>query len=251
MTLPSSGAISWGDIRTEFVQSGAFSIAQCYRTEDTTVSNGSTVTPFGPGTANIPTSGAISASNFYGQSGFPSFQTFVAGVTSIDDGKGTITTYQGWTTGDQGTVGSPAGSSHGTIKTSSNDRCICTGLRWRADFGFAQMAFAVNSDGQFAASSVSSSSSDINLNNANAGVSGSKLNGKVMKVYNGTGTGGTLLGSWTLDINGGQISSNAVMTGFKTGSATSSNQNAVFQANSDDLVTQTLTPGNTYSFTIT
>ena len=113
------------------------------------------------------------------------------------------------------------------------------------------MAFAVNSDGQFAASSVSSSSSDINLNNANAGVSGSKLNGKVMKVYNGTGTGGTLLGSWTLDINGGQISSNAVMTGFKTGSATSSNQNAVFQANSDDLVTQTLTPGNTYSFTIT
>ncbi len=251
MTLPASGAISWSDIRTEFVQSGAFSIADCYRTEDTTVANGSTVTPFGPGTANIPTSGAISASNFYGQSGFPSFQTFVAGVTSVDDGKGTVTTYQGWTTGDQGAVGSPAGSSHGTIKTSAGDRCICTGLRWESGAGFAQMAFAVNSDGAFAASSVSSSSSDVNLTNANAGTSGSKLNGKVMKVYNGTGTGGTLLGSWTLNTNGGQISTGAVMTGFRTGPAATSNQNAVFQANSTTNVTQTLTVGNTYTFTIT
>ena len=58
MALPSSGAISWSDIRTEFVQTGAFSLTQCYR------SNGSSVMPFTAGTSGIPSSGAISASNF-------------------------------------------------------------------------------------------------------------------------------------------------------------------------------------------
>lgn len=59
MTLPASGAISLGDIQTEFGGSNPASLDEYYR--------GGTYVPNIVSTQSIPTSGAIAMSNFYSQ----------------------------------------------------------------------------------------------------------------------------------------------------------------------------------------
>lgn len=66
MALPTSGPISWEMIRAEFGGSHPILISQYYR--------GGGLVPNIPANANVPTSGTISAQNFYGATKAAPFQ---------------------------------------------------------------------------------------------------------------------------------------------------------------------------------
>jgi len=246
MSLPSSGAISWGDIRTEFVQSGAFSLTQCYR------SDGSSVMPFTPGTSGIPASGTISASDFYGKSGYGTYQTFVAGSMQVVDKAGTSFDQPGF---DSNVGNSSGGSSNGTLKIGGNNkRTIVTQIKWIPSSSYSSASgSAFSLDIQFVQggnintiAAPSYSSGDLNLSNANGSTSGSFLNGKTLTIYNGTGTGGSVVLTSTLNSNGGQRDEATSSPLYYA----ASNQTARFGVTCQ-YESATLTTGNTYSFTIT
>lgn len=65
MVLPASGTISWNDIQNEFGGSNPISINEYYK--------GGSLVPNHPGHNSIPTSGTISANNFYNGIAFYGF----------------------------------------------------------------------------------------------------------------------------------------------------------------------------------
>lgn len=73
MALPTSGPISIQDIVNEFGGSGTHSLSEYYR--------GGTYVPNTPANSNIPTSGSISLSNFYGAVASPTI-SFTGGTVS-------------------------------------------------------------------------------------------------------------------------------------------------------------------------
>jgi len=78
MTLPSSGALAFSQIQSEFGGSNPISLSEYYR--------GGPIVPNHGNTSNIPTSGSISVSNFYGtsaQAPFPNVRNanIVSGVS--------------------------------------------------------------------------------------------------------------------------------------------------------------------------
>ena len=87
--LPTSGAISWNDIQNSFGGSNPVAINEYYRD--------STYVPTSAINNNIPTSGTITAANFYGSDGFSGTTgTFTNGNTG-----GKISS-QGWIAGSIG-----------------------------------------------------------------------------------------------------------------------------------------------------
>ena len=244
MALPASGAISWQDIRDEFVQTGAFALTQCYR------SNGSSVMPFTAGTSGIPSSGAISASDFQGKSGYGTFQTFVAGSMIALDKNNASYDRPGFDLN----AGSTGGSSNGTIKIGGNNkRAMVSRLSWipsgsydpttELDIYFKQ-ACDINT---IAAGTYDSG--DLNLSNANGSVSGSFLYNKTLTIYNGTGTGGSVVLTSVIATNAGQQSLDSTSSN-QTQYHAPSNQTGRFGVKAT-YESATLTTGNTYSFTIT
>lgn len=242
MSLPSSGAISWGDIRTEFVQSGAFSLTQCYR------SNGSSVMPFTPGTSGIPASGTISASNFYGKSGYGTFQTFVAGSMQVADKGGSLFDKPGF---DLNVGNSSGGSSNGTLKIGGNNkRAMVSKISWIPSSTYSPITTL---DIQFLQAGNLNTilgppydSGDLSLATSNGGTSGSFLNGKTLTIYNGTGTGGSVVLTSVIQSNGGQRDENTSSPLYYA----ASDQTARFGVTCT-YESVNLTSGNTYSFTIT
>jgi len=243
MALP-TGAISWGDIRTEFVQSGAFSLTQCYR------SNGSSVMPFTNGTSGIPASGTISASNFQGKSGYGTFQTFVAGSMIALDKGGSSYDQPGF---DLNVANSSSGSSSGTIKIGGNNkRTMVNRLAWIPSGSYSPVTtldiYFVQSGNASTVFGPSYDAGDLNLANANGGTSGSFLEGKTLTIYNGTGTGGSVVLTSVISGNKGQQNITVVGAGGGQYHAPS-DQTARFGVGCT-YESATLTTGNTYSFTI-
>ena len=178
MTLPSSGAISFDNLRTERAVGGAINLGDMYR-------QGSK-TPVSPGTTNIPTSGAISMSNFYGKTLYGSnFITFVAS-TGITDGK--VANQQGFAYGtDDITV--PGGSTTtGTLEAGNGVRFIMSGFTMLG--GIRNVTSGSIHGVVDQTSPVTASNSSDYVGSANT----TQMRDRVVKLYNGTGTGGTLLG---------------------------------------------------------
>jgi hypothetical protein len=243
MALPASGAISWSDIRDEFVQSGAFALTQCYR------SNGSSVMPFTAGTTGIPASGTISASNFQGKSGYGTFQTFVAGSMIAIDKNNLSVDRPGFDLN----VGSSGGSGNGTIKIGGNNkRAMVSRIAWvpSASYDPTQpLDIYFNQAGNINTIAANKyDSGDLNLSNANGAVSGSFLNGKTITIYNGTGTGGSVVLTSVISVNAGQQNLDSTSSN-QTQYHAASNQTGRFGV-SCTYESATLTTGNTYSFTI-
>lgn len=244
MALPASGAISWQDIRDEFVQTGAFALTQCYR------SNGSSVMPFTAGTSGIPSSGAISASDFQGKSGYGTFQTFVAGsMIAIDKNNATYDK-----PGFDLNVGSTGGSSNGTIKIGGNNkRAMVSRLSWIPSGSYdptTELDIYFNQAGDINTIAAGTyDSGDLNLSNANGSVSGSFLYNKTLTIYNGTGTGGSVVLTSVIATNAGQQSLDSTSSN-QTQYHAPSNQTGRFGVKAT-YESATLTTGNTYSFTIT
>ena len=244
MSLPSSGAISWGDIRTEFVQSGAFSLTQCYR------SNGSSVMPFTAGTSGIPSSGTISASNFYGKSGYGTYQTFVAGALQVIDKASQAFDKPGFDLNIIGTGNNNGGTSNATIKIGGNNkRAMISSITWIPSSTYSpttSLSIYCVQGGQYnTIGSPSYDSGDLNLFNANGGTAGSFLNGKTLTIYNGTGTGGSVVLTSVISGNVGQQDVSTSSSVYYSASG----QTARFGA-SCTYESVNLTTGNTYSFTI-
>lgn len=224
MALPSSGAISFDNIRTEAGFSGAVSMSDLYL-------DGAKI-PKNPSTTGIPTSGAISTSNFYSRSIYPSYLVFTAGTFLDFAGK---VSYEGYMYVNTAYLaGGSAVSS--TMNTGSGHRLILTGIRWISgatpDILFVQKQI-----------DVTSKSSDVSSANK-----GTTLNNKIIRLYSGTGTGGTLVNSATLSTSG-------------TANGTLNSGNPLLSANADQnsfyVVTglttggwASLTAGNTYTLTI-
>ena len=222
MTLPSSGAISLGAIRTAAGFSGAVSMGDLYRT-------GAKI-PQCPGTTNIPTSGTIDMADLYNQTIYPSFLTFTAANFTESTGK---VTYEGYMYLNAAYVaGGSAVSS--TMNTGSGHRLILTGIRWTAGL-YPDILFVENS--------VNNASKSSDVSSANKGTT---LNGKILRLYSGTGTGGSLINSATLSTSG-------------TANGTLGSGNPVLSANADQntyyvvssgTAWAVLTVGNTYTLTI-
>jgi len=90
MALPSSGTISLNDLQTEFGGSNPIAISEYYR--------GGGLVPNVALNANVPTSGQISLSNFYGASNsdpnpapFDITNIFLSGVNSVSGNSNQIT----------------------------------------------------------------------------------------------------------------------------------------------------------------
>lgn len=75
MALPTSGPISWEMIRAEFGGGYPIQISQYYR--------GGGLVPNIPANANVPTSGTISAQNFYGATKAAPFQASLSPSTLV------------------------------------------------------------------------------------------------------------------------------------------------------------------------
>tara|TARA_R110001592_G_scaffold25812_3_gene97606 strand:- start:1330 stop:2040 length:711 start_codon:yes stop_codon:yes gene_type:complete len=235
MALPSSGAISWGDIRTEFVQSGAFSLPQCYRV------GGSSVCPITPGTSGIPSSGTISASSFLGKSAYGTFQTFLAGNMTEVEKDGTVTTVYGFNLNV-----SNGGLSNGTVRTGTAKtgvkRVMVSQIRWT--FNAAVAVQLVQGGNINTIGAPSYASGDINLFGA-----ATDLYGRTLTVYSGIGTGGSVVFSAAINSNGGQ-------SNLETGAHTNplynvaSSQTAQFRTNSSTGISGSTSIANYYSFTI-
>ena len=184
MALPASGAISFDNLRTERAVSGAISLGDMYR-------EGSK-TPVSPGTTGIPTSGAINMSNFYSKTLYGSnFITFVAS-TGITDGK--VAGQQGYAYGTTD-ITLPGGSTTtGTLEAGNGVRLIVSGFTTLSISGVV----SGNIHGVLTNPAGASNSSDF-VGPSN----GSQMRDRVIKLYSGTGTGGTLLGQLFLGVQGG------------------------------------------------
>tara|TARA_R110000787_G_scaffold93008_1_gene195214 strand:- start:33 stop:713 length:681 start_codon:yes stop_codon:yes gene_type:complete len=225
MTLPSSGAISLGDIRTAAGFSGAVSMGDLYR-------HGAKI-PQCPGTTNIPTSGTIDMADFYSQTIFPSFLTFVAGQPN--DGK---SGYDGYSFGD--TLVSASGSStSSTMLTGSGYRLIVNTFVFN-NLQVPYVQVVINTYG----AGGKSDSSDVDSGNYST-----TLSGKTLKVYNGAGTSGTVLVNQP--ISSTTIGSYNMVTNPGTMISSPAGQNILFRVLCNATVAiNTLTQGNTYSLTI-
>ena len=93
MGLPSSGALAFSSIQSQFGGSNPISLNEYYR-------NGSFV-PSNQFNTNVPTSGQISVSQFYSTEGFNSFGQYVVGNSG-----GKIVGY-GWSFSGNATYGTP------------------------------------------------------------------------------------------------------------------------------------------------
>jgi hypothetical protein len=224
MTLPSSGAISFGAIRTEAAFSGAVSMGDLYR-------EGSKI-PSSDGTSGIPTSGAISASNFYSKTIYPTFLQYVAGQPG--NAKNLM---KGYSLGSN--LFTAGGSvTAGALVTGSGFRVLANAMTWNGSSPGINTLTLMVVVKDFANAC---NSSDINGNNAS-----SRLQGKTLTVYNGVGTGGTVLFSRALT---------SVTTGTNGISATSplfnnsANQSNTIRVNGG-VETALDSTSNTYSFTI-
>ena len=105
MTLPGSGALSFSQIQGEFGGSNPISLSEYYR--------GGPIVPNHGNTSNIPTSGAISVSNFYGtsaQAPFPNSRNANINV-------GVTGNKRGWLSG---TIGSFSPNPLGTLSSGYN-----------------------------------------------------------------------------------------------------------------------------------
>ena len=109
--LPTSGAISWNDIQNSFGGSNPVAINEYYRD--------STYVPTSAINNNIPTSGTITSSNFYGSDGFSGTTgTFTNGNTG-----GKISS-QGWIAGS---IGADLGVAFILTESSTQSPCTATG----------------------------------------------------------------------------------------------------------------------------
>lgn len=102
MTLPSSGPLSLADIQTEFGGSNPISLSEYYA--------GGAYVPAGTSGTNgpVPTSGAISISNFYGTSNVPPLSVTADSVSGLDSGPnfiGSVTSTDSPNTTPSGGVG--------------------------------------------------------------------------------------------------------------------------------------------------
>ena len=223
MALPSSGAISFDNIRTEAGFSGAVSMSDLYL-------DGAKI-PKNPSTTGIPTSGAISTSNFYSRSIYPSYLVFTAGAFTDTGAK---SSYQGYMYANTSYLaGGSAVSS--TMTTGSGHRLILTGILWLSPSSSPTILFVQKQI------DVASKSSDVSSANR-----GTTLNGKIMRLYSGTGTGGTLVNITTLSTspnNNGTLSSGNQLL------STNADQNTFYWVDSN-LVWSQLVMGNTYTLTI-
>ena len=75
MTLPSSGAISFDNLRTEYGNTGSIALSEMYRGGSFVLNHSNN--------GNVPTSGTISLNNFYGQSNTPPSWSMTLTVGSI------------------------------------------------------------------------------------------------------------------------------------------------------------------------
>ena len=222
MALPSSGAISFDNIRTEAGFSGAVSMSDLYL-------DGAKI-PKNPSTTGIPTSGAISTSNFYSRSIYPSYLVFTAGTFTDIIAK---VTYEGYMyANDAYAAGGSAVSS--TMNTGSGHRLILTGIRWIS---------AAPPDILFVEKSVNNASKSSDVSSANRGTT---LVGKILRLYSGTGTGGTLVNSSTFNNNGG---SNGTLSAGNPVLSANADQNT-YHTNDSGTAWAALTAGNTYTLTI-
>ena len=222
MALPSSGAISFDNIRTEAGFSGAVSMSDLYL-------DGAKI-PKNPSTTGIPTSGAISTSNFYSRSIYPSYLVFTAANFTETAGK---VTYEGYMyLNDAYLAGGSAVSS--TMNTGSSHRLILTGIRWIVD---------LPPDILFVENSVNNASKSSDVSSANKGTT---LNGKILRLYSGTGTGGTLVNSSTLSTSG---TANGTLTSGNPVLSANADQNTYYVVSSGTNWAA-LTAGNTYTLTI-
>ena len=225
MTLPSSGAISLGDIRTAAGFSGAVSMADLYR-------HGAKI-PQCPGTTNIPTSGAIDMADFYSQTIYPSFLTFVAGQPS-DSKFG----YAGYSYGDN-LYSSSGSSTSSTMLTGSGYRLIVNTLVF-SDLQVPLVMVVINTYG----TGGKSDSSDVDSGNYST-----TLSGKTLKVYSGTGTSGSVLVNQP--ISSTTTGTYSMLTTPGTMLSSPAGQNLLFKVECNASVAlSTLTQGNTYSLTI-
>lgn len=178
MTLQSSGTISFDNLRTERAVGGAISLGDMYR-------EGSK-TPVSPGTTGIPTSGAISMSNFYSKTLYGgNFVTFVAS-TSITDGK--VGGQQGFAYGTDD-ITTPGGSTTtGTLEAGNGVRFIMSG------FSMLGGISGVNSGNIHGVVDQTSPVTASNASDYVGSANTTQMQDRVVKLYNGAGTGGTLLG---------------------------------------------------------
>ena len=95
MTLQASGAISLSDLQTEFGGSNPISLSEYYS------ASGTVTRKAGSYNNNIPTSGAVSLSNFYDTTAYLDIQTITVGQ---DVGGNKFTSW--WLEGYTGSVGS-------------------------------------------------------------------------------------------------------------------------------------------------
>ena len=96
MTLPNSGSLAFSQIQSEFGGSNPISLSEYYR--------GGSLVPNHGNTSNIPTSGQISVSQFYGTSQQAPVDTNVGGASAQNNGFGKYSTSQrGIQIGSRGT----------------------------------------------------------------------------------------------------------------------------------------------------
>ena len=177
MTLQSSGTISFDNLRTERAVGGAISLGDMYR-------EGSK-TPVSPGTSGIPTSGAISMSSFYSKTLYGgNFVTFVAS-TNITDSK--VANKQGFAYETINITGPGGSTTTGTLEAGNGVRFIMTGFFM---LGGIAGTTAASIDGVVDDFPVAASNSSDYVGNTNT----TQMQDRVVKLYNGAGTGGTLIG---------------------------------------------------------
>tara|TARA_R110000796_G_scaffold1443_6_gene5798 strand:+ start:384 stop:1121 length:738 start_codon:yes stop_codon:yes gene_type:complete len=187
MTLPSSGAISFDNLRTERAVGGSVSLGDMYRT--------GLKVPVCPNTSNIPSSGAISMSSFYGQAMFQYGLTWLH-ANNLVAGK---VSEQGFCSGttvctnvngahiNGGTIG------NGTLDNSGN-RILWNTMRYNTFSGAATMVLTfIEGTNSFSNTAINSNAGDLNRSNF-----ASKIGGKTIAVRNGTATSGSTIFSFSI-----------------------------------------------------
>ena len=225
MTLPSSGAISFDNLRTERAVAGSASLADMYK--------GGSKVPVTPGTTNIPTSGAIDMADFYSQQLYPYGLTFVNSTSVGNIGSKVLS--QGFSLGTTTSVA--AGSSNGSFKSGNGTRLICVQhtsiLSIQPIFQFAQET-----------TSAASNSSDVHAG-AISGIAGTTIS-----LRNGTATSGSTVFSGSL--SSAIENSNATTILTSSSAYQANNQVITFQINGLFTNSQTmpgLANGSTYTWT--
>jgi len=188
MTLPSSGAISFDNLRTERAVGGSINLGDMYRT--------GLKVPVVPLTSGIPSSGTISMSNFYSKAMYQYGLTFkhatnlgVQKITNEGFSMGTSICSNGnGNYFNNGTVGT------GTLDNSGN-RILWNSFRYIGGNNSSQTVSItiIEGNNSFANTAINSNASDINRGNF-----ASKIGGKTITVRNGTATSGSSIFSFTI-----------------------------------------------------